>query len=71
MAEYDRIASEYRDSKRLPFRDHVERYSLFRMLGDVRGARILDLACGDGFYTRLLMKAGASPSPIRGAPATG
>ena len=59
MAEYDAIASRYRDSKRLPFRDHVEKYTLFRMLGDVTGARVLDLACGDGFYTRLLKEAGA------------
>lgn len=60
MAEYDSIARQYRDSKRLPFRDHLERYSLFRMLGDVGGLRIVDLACGDGFYTRKLKKAGAS-----------
>ena len=60
MAEYDSIARGYSDSKRLPFRDHIERYTLFRTLGDFRGARVLDLACGDGFYTRLLKDAGAS-----------
>lgn len=60
MAEYDSIASGYSDSKQLAFRDHVERHTLFRTLGDVRGARVLDLACGDGFYTRLLKQAGAS-----------
>lgn len=60
MAEYDSIARGYSDSKRLPFRDHVERYTLVRTLGDVRGARVLDLACGDGFYTRLLKEAGAA-----------
>ena len=59
MAEYDAIAREYRESKRLPFREHVERYTLFELLGDVRGATVLDLACGDGFYTRLLKEAGA------------
>ena len=60
MAEYDRIAREYSDSKLLPFRVHIERYTLFRTLGDIHGTRVLDLACGDGFYTRLLMEAGAS-----------
>ena len=35
-------------------------YTLGRTLGDVRGARVLDLACGDGFYTRLLKQAGAA-----------
>ena len=59
MAEYDAIAEEYRASKRLPFRDHVERYTLFELLGDVRDRTVLDLACGDGFYTRLLKQADA------------
>ena len=59
MAEYDAIAREYRESKRLPFREHVERYTLFELLGDVRGKTVLDLACGDGFYTRLLRQGGA------------
>lgn len=59
MAEYDAIAPEYRQSKRLPFREYVERYTLFELLGDVRGKTVLDLACGDGWYTRLLRQAGA------------
>ncbi len=59
MTEYDLIARGYSNSKRLPFRDHVERYTLLQTLGNVRGARVLDLACGDGFYTRLIKKAGA------------
>lgn len=60
MAEYDSIASGYSDSKQLPFRVHIERHTLFQTLGDIRGAHVLDLACGDGFYTRLLKEAGAS-----------
>ena len=60
MEEYDAIAQQYRDSKRLPFRDCIERYTLFELLGDIREKSILDMACGDGFYTRLLKQAGAS-----------
>ena len=60
MAEYDSISREYRESKGLPFREHVERYTLFELLGDVRGKTVLDLACGDGFYTRRLKQAGAA-----------
>ena len=60
MALYDSIAEAYQDSKRLPFRRAIERYTLFRLLGDIRGQRVLDLACGEGFYTRLLRKAGAA-----------
>lgn len=37
MAEYDAITREYRESKRLLFREHVERYTLFERLGDIRG----------------------------------
>lgn len=59
MAEYDTIAREYRASKLLAFREHVERYTLFELLGDVGGKTVLDLACGEGFYTRLLSQAGA------------
>ena len=59
MAEYDAIARGYQESKRLPFREYVERHTLFELLGDVGGKRVLDLACGEGFYTRLLRQAGA------------
>ena len=59
LAQYDAIAAAYRDSKQLPFRKTIERYTLFEALGDVRGRTVLDLACGEGFYTRLLKIAGA------------
>ncbi len=57
--QYDAIAGAYQDSKRLPFRRYVEAYSLFEILGDLRGTRVVDLACGDGFYTRRIKSAGA------------
>ena len=60
MPEYDAIAAEYQESKHLSFREHIERYTLFEMLGDIGGKTVLDLACGEGFYTRLLKQAGAS-----------
>lgn len=34
MTEYDTIAQEYRASKQLAFREHVERYTLFGLLGE-------------------------------------
>ena len=60
MEQYDAIADAYRDSKQLPFRQFIERYTLFEILGNIRGDRVLDMACGDGFYTRLLKRAGAA-----------
>ena len=57
--QYDAIAEAYQDSKQLPFRKYIEAHSLFELLGDIRGATVLDLACGDGFYTRKIKQAGA------------
>lgn len=57
---YDLFAAEYKDSKQLPFRTHVEAFTLFKLLGEVEGLSILDLACGEGIYARRLMKAGAA-----------
>ena len=56
--QYDAIAEVYQDSKQLPFREYIEAHSLFEILGDIRGATVLDLACGDGFYTRQIKQAG-------------
>ncbi len=57
--EYDDIAGAYKDSKQLSFRKYIEEYTLFRLLGDIRGKSVLDLACGEGFYTRKIKQAGA------------
>ncbi len=58
-SEYDAIAGAYIDSKQLSFRRFIEEYTLFEMLGDISGKKALDLACGEGFYTRKLKQAGA------------
>ena len=58
-SEYDAIAGAYKDSKQLSFRQYIEEYTLFQMLGDISGEKALDLACGEGFYTRRLKRAGA------------
>lgn len=58
-AKYDAIAGAYKDSKQLSFRKYIEEYTLFETLGDISGMKALDLACGDGFYTRKLKRAGA------------
>lgn len=58
--QYDNIAEQYARSKHSPLRTWVERWSFLQLVGDVRGLRVLDLACGDGFYSRLLKAAGAA-----------
>lgn len=57
--DYDKISEEYKESKLLPFRKYQEEYTLFNLAGDVTGKKVLDLACGEGIYTRKLISVGA------------
>lgn len=58
---YDLIADEYDQSMQLlPIRMYVEAHSVLKMLADVRGCEVLDVACGTGFYARVVRRAGAS-----------
>ena len=57
--DYDAVAEEYQRSKLAPWRTYLERYSLLKLLGEVRGKSVLDLACGEGFYSRLIRERGA------------
>jgi SAM-dependent methyltransferase len=59
-AEYDRIGDRYSEAKQQPFRIHMEAHTLETLAGDLRGANVVDFACGDGFYSRRLMRAGAA-----------
>jgi toxoflavin synthase len=58
--EYDRIGSQYQESKRLPFRGFLEEHSLFNLLPDLAGRSVVDLACGEGIYSRKLKRGGAA-----------
>ncbi|NET35356.1 MAG: class I SAM-dependent methyltransferase [Cyanothece sp. SIO1E1] len=57
--EYDGIADAYKDSKKLSFRKYIEEYTLFKLLDNISGKEVLDLACGEGFYTRKIKQTGA------------
>jgi len=57
---YDPIAEQYKRFKSSPFCVHVEAHSYLGLIGDVTGLSVLDLACGDGLYTRQLKRRGAS-----------
>jgi ubiquinone/menaquinone biosynthesis C-methylase UbiE len=59
-AEYDSIGQKYQESKRLPFRLHIEEHSMFELLPDLAGRSVVDLACGEGIYTRKLLRRGAA-----------
>lgn len=58
--DYNAIADQYKRSKLTPWRRYIEQYTFFEILGDITGKSVLDLACGEGFYSRLLRLRGAS-----------
>ena len=60
MAEYDVIGDRYSEAKQAPWRVHLEAFTLEALAGEIGGARVLDLACGDGFYTRRMRSLGAA-----------
>jgi toxoflavin synthase len=57
--DYNLIAEQYKRSKLSPWRTYIERYTLLELLGDLRGKSVLDLACGEGYYSRILKNLGA------------
>ena len=59
-AQYDHIGSKYDEYARTATLKRAESYTFFRMVGELHGQRVLDLACGFGFYTRLLKQRGAA-----------
>lgn len=61
VTDYDEgdAAELYRAAKSsLPIYQ-VDTYSLLRLVGDVTGLKVLDVACGEGHFARLLRRAGA------------
>src|SRR5204862_4185790 len=57
---YDPIAEEYKRSKQQPWRADVEAFTLMRLISDPVGKVVIDVACGDGFYTRMIRQRGAA-----------
>jgi len=57
---YDPIAEQYKRSKLQPWRTHIESHTLMGLLGDLAGKSAVDVACGDGYYTRRLRALGAA-----------
>ena len=57
--DYDPIAEQYQRSKQQPWRTYVECFTLMELVGDPAGMSVLDVACGEGFYTRMIRQRGA------------
>ncbi|MFJ5921586.1 class I SAM-dependent methyltransferase [Kitasatospora sp. NPDC092948] len=58
-AQYDALGERYAGFKRTRG-NAPEEPAVRALLGDLSGARVLDVACGFGRYTRLAMEAGAA-----------
>ncbi len=57
---YDLIAEQYKRAKQQPWRVHVEAFTLMSLIGDPTGKTVIDIACGEGFYTRMIRQRGAA-----------
>jgi ubiquinone/menaquinone biosynthesis C-methylase UbiE len=57
---YDPIAEQYKRSKAQPWRTFIECFTLNELIGDPQGMAVLDVACGEGFYSRMMRKRGAN-----------
>ena len=62
--QYDEVASRFEEgmARMALYHRHCQDPVIFRTLGDVKGKSLLDLACGNGFYTRRFRsECGAEP----------
>jgi SAM-dependent methyltransferase len=57
--DYEEIGDQYKLAKAQPWRTFIEAPSLLGAVGELAGMSVLDLACGEGHYTRRLKQGGA------------
>ncbi len=58
-SHYDEIAKDYDQFEKYNPRKHILIGRHFKVLGSLRGKSVLDLGCGNGFFSRLAKKKGA------------
>lgn len=49
---YREIVENYKKSKLIPWRRFIETPSFMNLVGQLSSEDVIDLACGEGFYTR-------------------
>ena len=60
QAMYDAAAGDWRRDGPLLLSDFTARERALELLGDLQGARLWDLGCGEGYVARLVAEAGAA-----------
>lgn len=58
--DYNQIANQYKKAKEQPWWTRSVLYSMMNLIGDLADKSVVDVACGEGWLTRELRKAGAS-----------
>ncbi len=58
--QYNNIGAIYQEFKSQTTLPIAEKFTFFKLLGSLEGKKILDLASGTGFYTRLLKQQAAT-----------
>ncbi len=67
IKRWERFAEEYAETHTEHGDTHKEvllNPVLFKLLGDIKGKRILDAGCGEGYLSRKLAKAGAEVTAV-------
>lgn len=62
QSQWDTAADGWKDFVRTGkdyYRDELNNPAMFAILGDISGKKILDLACGEGYNTRIMARKGA------------
>ena len=57
--QYEDIGQKYNDVKSTPIVKFIEVPTFISMLSELKGSKVLDLACGSGFYSRMIKNLGA------------
>jgi 2-polyprenyl-3-methyl-5-hydroxy-6-metoxy-1,4-benzoquinol methylase len=66
---YEPFAAAFeRHAEDSAYNAHYDRPAMLRLLGDVRGLRVLDVGCGPGFYAEALADGGASVTAFDASP---
>lgn len=60
---YNEIAEEYHN-KKSAYNEYTEMPATLKLLGNIKGKKILDLGCGSGLYIKKLLKGGGNVKGI-------
>lgn len=58
--QYDVLAKLTEATAEAPLRKYFEEFTFLKVLGDITGRSVLDVACGTGLYSRRIKQRGAS-----------